>query len=87
MHRYQYNQSDIHGDHRGNIEIEAKLLVWDYLRSQYSENEIRSNFDLRGSISGSLRKIRVKILGAMRHWPCLKWDTEILNVQIIPNLK
>ncbi|WP_348717575.1 hypothetical protein [uncultured Alistipes sp.] len=44
MHRYQYNQSDIHGDHSGNIEIEAKLLVWDYLRSQYSENEIRSNF-------------------------------------------
>lgn len=43
MHRYQKSQTNIHGEYKGNIEIEAKLLVWDYIKSYYSDNMIRAN--------------------------------------------
>lgn len=36
FHRYQLT-NDIHSDYKGNKEIEAKLLVWDYLIEKYSD--------------------------------------------------
>ena len=44
MHRYQKEQNNIHGAYKGNVEIEAKLLVWDYLRSNNSLNSIRGSY-------------------------------------------
>lgn len=53
MHRYQYSQNDIHGQYKGNLEIEAKLLVWDYLRAEkYSPNDIKINFGRPWGIFG-----------------------------------
>lgn len=43
MHRYQ-QENNIHGRFKGNVEIEAKLLVWDYLTSEFSFNGIIGNF-------------------------------------------
>ena len=35
VHRYQLS-NPIHGEFKGNVEIEAKLLLWDYLIEKYS---------------------------------------------------
>lgn len=43
VHRYQ-NDNPIHGEYKGNVEIEAKLLVWDYLREDSSVNGIKGSY-------------------------------------------
>lgn len=43
MHRFQ-QENNIHGRFKGNVEIEAKLLIWDYLTSEFSYNGIIGNF-------------------------------------------
>lgn len=44
MHRYQFSNPDIHGIYKGNVEIEAKLLVYEYLKELYhSQNGIGAN--------------------------------------------
>ena len=44
MHRYQNSNFNIHGGYKGNAEIEAKLLVYDYFVEQYkTESGIAAN--------------------------------------------
>lgn len=52
VHRYQLT-NDIYGEYKGNKEIEAKLLVWDYLIEKYSTaSNIQANLGYAWAMFG-----------------------------------